>query len=136
MNTFIYALLDPNTDEVRYIGKADNPRFRLGRHLGQHEPRSTHKSNWIKSLTDRGQQPILKILEEIDTLSWEQAEKRWIQHYRALGCNLVNTTEGGEGGATVTKENISEQERERRREAGRRRLTAAWAKTREWKANQ
>jgi hypothetical protein len=39
--TFIYALCDPRTLEVRYVGKADNPYKRYCRHLIDKE--NTHK---------------------------------------------------------------------------------------------
>ncbi len=31
--TYIYALEDPNTNEVRYIGKSDAPKSRCANHL-------------------------------------------------------------------------------------------------------
>ena len=35
--TFIYALIDPTTDKIRYIGKSNNPKQRfktLGQRVG------------------------------------------------------------------------------------------------------
>lgn len=98
--TFIYALIDPNTNQVRYVGKSDNPEKRLSRHLGFFEPKSTHKQNWLKSLMENHQEPILKILEEVDQPVWKDAERKWIKFYKDQGVVLTNTAEGGIGGYT------------------------------------
>jgi len=129
--TYIYALVDPDTDGVRYVGKADNPRKRLETHLAGYEPHATHKSNWIKSLLAQGKQPELMILEEADADTWQEAEKRWIAYFRKVGVSLTNTTDGGEGGATVTQETISPQLREQRRERMRKTALRLNAESRE-----
>lgn len=42
--TFIYALIDPEKNTVRYIGKSDNPWERLfGRHGHLHDKQKTYK---------------------------------------------------------------------------------------------
>lgn len=97
--TFIYALTCPDTDEIRYVGKADNPQARLKYHIKRYEPRPTHKSNWIKSLLSSGKRPGIVILEEVALSEWERAERRWIEYHRATGARLTNTTDGGLGGS-------------------------------------
>lgn len=128
--TFIYALAE-QTGEIRYVGKSDNPQKRYKRHLGLFENKPTHKSRWIKSLLEKNEKPNLLILEEVDSSEWEIAEKKWISHFRSMGNKLTNTLDGGQGGATITNENITEQERERRRELGRKRFTEIWRQIRE-----
>ena len=93
--TFIYALCDPRTLEVRYVGKADNIYERLYKHL--HEKEVTHKAKWIQSLLNLGMLPIYQILEECDTSIWQQREKDWIAFEKKIGCNLTNATIGGDG---------------------------------------
>jgi len=39
--TFIYILKDPITNEIRYVGKADNPKVRLNEHIRKWEGATT-----------------------------------------------------------------------------------------------
>lgn len=94
--TYIYSLNDPDTLEVRYVGKSNNPWRRLPGHLN--DTKRTHKVNWIKSLKAIDKKPTLLIIEQVDIDQWEEAEMRWIAHYRSImGEKLTNTTDGGDG---------------------------------------
>lgn len=99
-STFIYALVDPTTEFVRYVGKANDPQLRLRRHLSKHElkPKS-RKASWLKSLIAKGFEPKIILLEKIDSAQWQEAERRWISHYRAIEGypTLTNGTSGGDG---------------------------------------
>jgi hypothetical protein len=96
--TYIYALVDPRTCRYRYVGKADNPKLRLQRHL---QPKklsgNTHKESWLRDLIAAGNLPTLKILECVKKTEWEVAEKYWIAYFRAYGEDLTNGTLGGDG---------------------------------------
>jgi hypothetical protein len=94
--TFIYALIDPNTQEIRYLGKSDDPCRRLQGHLD--DKRKTHKASWLKSLKDKEQKPILNIVEEVPFGQWHERERHWIAFYRKQGAPLTNMADGGEGG--------------------------------------
>lgn len=93
--TYIYALLDPDTEVVRYVGKSDNPERRLLRHLGFYEKKETHKTRWLRKLVNEGKRPLLKILEEVSIEEWGDKERYWISMYKE---NLTNTADGGIGG--------------------------------------
>lgn len=93
--TFIYALVDPETKQIRYIGKSNNPTVRLYRHLK--EKQHTYKNMWIKSLRDRGFVPEVQIIEEVSIERWQERERYWIAFYRAQGLDLANGTDGGDG---------------------------------------
>ena len=90
---FIYVLKDPETGEVRYVGKSIQPKKRFRDHLC--EKTKTHRVNWFKSLASRGLKPIMEIEDEAQE-NWEAIEAAYIQFFREQGCKLVNGTEGGE----------------------------------------
>jgi hypothetical protein len=92
----IYALLDPTSREVRYVGWAFNPRQRLNAHCSRADNTRSHKSHWIRQIKTRGLRPSVIILES-GTGSWAEAERKWIAFYRDSGVRLLNMTEGGEG---------------------------------------
>ena len=95
----IYALLDPETREARYVGKTMNPVQRLTEHCRPGE--KTYKGRWIDSLRKRNMRPEFLALEELETPdsneAWIEAERFWISSLRFMGARLTNLTEGGEG---------------------------------------
>lgn len=102
---FIYALLDPDILDVRYVGKSNNPKKRLGRHIYNaktryDEPDALHVERWVKKLLDKGKRPVLKILEEVPLSEWEEAEMRHIAQYEYL----TNIAKGGNGPYSVSDE--------------------------------
>jgi excinuclease UvrABC nuclease subunit len=51
MIVYIYGLQDPETKEVRYIGKANNPKVRYRQHIKGGRLNNQHKRGWINALT-------------------------------------------------------------------------------------
>jgi len=96
---FIYALKEPDTGEIRYIGKAKNPQKRLSAHLSRavSDRRVSHKNSWVMSLLNRRLRPILEIIDEVSEEDWGPIEAAYIQFYREEGFDLVNGTFGGDG---------------------------------------
>lgn len=111
--TYIYGLIDPRNGRVRYVGKSDNPKSRLGDHLK--DKSLCHRTNWVRSLLSEGIKPELVILENV-VGDWKEAERKWIAHFGRE--NLVNGTDGGDGG------NISQETRLRMSIARKRRKYA------------
>jgi len=101
MNTIIYALCDPLTEEVRYIGKTKRKAHtRLRNHITEAKRRIklTHKANWVYSLLCKNLEPTMSVLEVVaDGENWEEREKWWIVFAREQGFDLTNLTDGGEG---------------------------------------
>ena len=97
MNVFIYALQDPITKEVRYIGKTKNLKMRFHNHMNKRHNEKTHKRNWIESLKSKKLKPIMLIIDEVNNDSWKFWEKYWINQFIVWGFNLVNHTSGGDG---------------------------------------
>jgi GIY-YIG catalytic domain/NUMOD3 motif len=98
--TFIYALCEPDTGTIRYIGKADNPDDRLLKHITNLNRERNHKANWIRSLLTKGQRPTVQIIDTVLRSEWKAAEAAYIEFYREQGFKLVNNTRGGEGFAS------------------------------------
>lgn len=93
---YIYALVDPRDNRVRYIGKSVNPQKRYKQHC-EHKSR-LHRSVWIQGILKDGLKPILKILEELpDDANWQQSERDWIAYGKSIGWDLTNRTDGGDG---------------------------------------
>lgn len=100
--TFIYALKDPATSEIRYIGKADDPIARFHDHQSlAKRGTKTHLYNWIRSCDGV---PVLEILAEIPKDFWQWFEKTAIFEGRDSGFNLTNGTDGGDGLSNPSEE--------------------------------
>jgi hypothetical protein len=101
MNWIIYTLKNPRVlDQVRYVGfTSHSPARRLREHIRSalRGKRRTYKRNWILSLLSIGLVPVIEIIESGAGPGWQDAERRWIAHYRSGGARLVNGTDGGEG---------------------------------------
>lgn len=95
-NVYIYALVDPRTSEIRYIGKSVRPTERLANHCN--ERANSWRNHWIQQLIALGLRPQLNILETLDVgVDWQASERRWIAHGKEQGWRLVNCTDGGDG---------------------------------------
>ena len=98
--TFIYGLTVKNSDEIRYVGKSDNPENRLKKHIYNtklkinQDKKLTHKENWIIKNTFNIDYIIL---EECDYDVWQVREIFYIKKYK----KLTNTSSGGLGGSGI-----------------------------------
>lgn len=96
----IYALSDPITGQLRYIGKANDSAERLKSHLRDANRRDTPVYRWIRKLTNKGLAPAVKVLEV--THDWQESERRLIALSRARGDKLLNVADGGDEPACST----------------------------------
>jgi hypothetical protein len=94
---FVYALIDPLTKAVRYIGMTrKTPQVRLALHQKRARAgEQYHVSTWLRSLPSMT--PEILVLEEASADALASRERYWIKHYRAQGADLCNHTDGGEG---------------------------------------
>lgn len=95
-NIIIYSISCPYTNEVRYIGKSNDFKTRIRKHLSS--TLKTRTSKWIHSLNEK---PIFDIIDEVNKDNWQEAEKSYIRLFKSIGCKLYNHTIGGEGGNTM-----------------------------------
>lgn len=128
----IYALIDPRISDpvlrIRYVGmttKCLDRRLRVHLSEAKKYRKPYRKLKWIRSLLQAATIPQILGLDTVATHRAFDREVELIAHYRALGCRLVNSTDGGEGIlnpsaeirdkiAAVTR-NVSLAERARRR---------------------
>lgn len=96
-NVYIYALIDPRDNQVRYIGKANNPEDRYKNHFNSARDKNTHKRNWINNVRKDGLRPELLILDEVPIDNWQYWERFYISLYKTFGFILLNYTTGGDG---------------------------------------
>lgn len=96
---YIYGLLDEaRPEEIRYVGKAVNPKQRLVLHLIPYAlKKNTYKNNWAKSVLREGRRILMRILFIVPQDSWEKAERECIAFCSPIH-RLTNGNEGGVGG--------------------------------------
>lgn len=92
---YIYALLDPISNKIRYIGcTSQDVNVRLKQHLK--DRRKSHKVNWINKLKKKNLIPKIYIIEKVSKSNMFDREVFWINFYRSK-TKLTNATNGGEG---------------------------------------
>lgn len=100
---FIYALIDPFTFKVRYIGKTIRLKERLMNQMNERS--NTYRSHWLQSLKSKKKRPHQVILQTLnDSDDWQKAEVRWIAVAKKYGWPLVNCTDGGDGVTNLSGE--------------------------------
>ena len=104
VKAYIYTLSDPESSQIRYVGKSIDPKRRLQNHLCCKD--NTYVNHWIKKLRSKELRPIMNIIENCSTDNWNEYEIKWISYYKNIGLDLCNHTIGGEGyvGAVRSKE--------------------------------
>lgn len=100
MKTTIYALRENGF--VRYVGKTTKSlESRLASHLdGARKGEKTRKATWIRSMLRKGQLPCITLIGEYDG-NGNKEEIAWIKYFRDRGVDLVNGTNGGDGGVML-----------------------------------
>lgn len=89
---YIYALKDPDTGDVRYIGKSIRPSRRYLEHLSLAPVENTPKAKWVAGLVAAGKRPVMEIIAR--SADWEVDEQKYIEAYSKT-CNLLNVAPGG-----------------------------------------
>jgi len=104
----IYALAEPDTQNVRYCGKTikQMPIRMDGHRRDAYTKFHRHSCNWLREVYEAGEEPVIMVCEEIDLADLprteqlrllNEAETRWIYQLKALGFDLTNATNGGDG---------------------------------------
>lgn len=109
----IYALLDPASGSVGYVGKTVlRLSTRLSNHLSdaRRQGDANKRTRWINSLPEP---PKIVLVEEVTEDRWDEAEREWIAHYRSLGQAQANTHSGGQRGPRGSGHKQSEETRKK-----------------------
>ena len=116
---YIYGLVDPVTEYVRYVGKARNPKRRYAGHLIPSQLKHVnHRTCWLRGLLTDGLKPSMIILAKVKKSEWQDAERMWIAHYRNIPNypTLTNICDGGEGiDGYVASEDVRRKRSERQK---------------------
>ena len=96
---FLYKLVDPITEEIKYIGYTKRPKVRLWEHIRDAKRGlKTYKCDWIRSLIIKNQKPIIEIISSFEYQDEVTKEEiRLIKELKESGYKLTNLTEGGDG---------------------------------------
>lgn len=107
MHWQVYALIDPRTQKIRYVGWTSRKMAdRISRHKTEASKKTAdgawfyrhHRANWMRELLRaKAWPPKYQILEVGEGATWAPIEQRWIKDLRDRGELLVNSTDGGEG---------------------------------------
>ena len=91
--TYIYALTEPGTGRVRYIGRTQNVTRRWMSHLidrGQNR-----KCKWVESLRQAGRFPVMTVIGRCRSEDAPAVETAWIE--ACMGPDLLNDRPGRKG---------------------------------------
>jgi hypothetical protein len=108
---YIYCLIDPIDNKIKYVGKSVNPKNRYRYHVNPHNTDTNkHKKNWINKLKTLGYKPEMFIIDEIECRDneWVIIEQYWIGQIKSWGFNLYNYSIGGDNPPVKTSWSIEQ----------------------------
>jgi hypothetical protein len=110
MKTKIYTLVDPITNQVRYVGITEGTLHnRLLGHLKEARARKefnpNRKHKWINSLLSTGIPPVILLIDEVDS-DPEWWEVWWMEYLTSLGVDLLNIITTVEQYITIERRTI------------------------------
>ena len=112
---YIYGLIDPRNNEIRYIGKTINPDSRLESHLL--ESKNTNIKNyrvkWLRKLTRLELKPKIIFLKTCPSDEFEKYETEYIKIYS--NNRLTNSDETGQGNKNRKRDVLDRQSESRGR---------------------
>lgn len=95
---YIYKLIDPSNNEIRYIGQTDDIKRRYNDHISSSmnensDSYDTYKARWVRKLKLSGLLPIIEIVEECDSLEQSNIRERYyVSKLTNEGCRLTNSS--------------------------------------------
>lgn len=105
---WIYGILDPITNELRYVGQTINYNKRRREHLyrAKTNNKDNYLYNWLGKLLCNNIVPEFIIIDEVSIESLDYWEVFYISYFKSIGCRLTNYAVGGSsrGGFKHSKE--------------------------------
>lgn len=104
-NYFIYGLIDPITNEIKYIGRSSSGLRRPKAHWATSilkKEKNRYKKNWIQKILKNNLKPEIIVLESFEPCDHineilNESEQFWIAYFSFIGAKLTNLTNGGGG---------------------------------------
>lgn len=89
----VYALLDPRSQQIRYVGICADIKRRMRQHLSDAKHgKQLPVYDWIRDLIAANSRPACEPIERTDD---DEREAYWINFYREQGHPLTNLMSGG-----------------------------------------
>lgn len=122
----IYALIDPRTEEVHYVGKSRNPTRRWSGARGRSLLRDGPAGRWVLGLHALGLEPRIRILEQCEDKATARArESWWMERFWWRGEPLLNVYSCEGPGAVISPmSSLGDEYREKLSAANKRRLAS------------
>lgn len=106
---YIYGLLDPRNNTLRYVGQTvQSLESRLKHHVKPCEIKKiNYKCQWLKGVIRSGFKPKIILIQEcLSVHELNEAEVFYIEYFKYIGANLVNSTPGGMGAPIGNKNSL------------------------------
>jgi hypothetical protein len=84
----IYALVDPRTDEIRYVGQTLDVGQRMKAH--RRDKDGSERAAWVSELLAEGLAPEVLVLTEVPAVEADYTEQWFITGLRLEGARLLN----------------------------------------------
>lgn len=106
---YIYGLIDPRNNQIRYIGKTVNPKNRLSGHITESRNLNNihYRAKWIRKLTRLELKPKITFLKVCSLDEFEKYETEYIKIYS--NNRLTNSDEAGSGNKNRKREVLDRQ---------------------------
>lgn len=106
---YIYGLIDPRNNEIRYIGKTINPKNRLSGHITESKDINVvnYRAKWLRKLTKLGLKAEITFLKTCSSDEYEKYETEFIKIYS--NNRLTNSDETGQGSKNRKREVLDRQ---------------------------
>lgn len=105
MKVIIYALIDPVTCKIRYIGRTSvSMKARLSKHIHdtRFSKRKTYKEDWIRSLLKINSKPLIRKLTIVE--GWNESYQLEISLIEKYKDRLTNHYDKGQGKLRTCRE--------------------------------